>query len=243
MTTTATDVHDGAEHHGHFTPEQKDRKERMAVWLLIGGDAVFLALELFTWFYLRALNVSDGWRYSLATSSNQYPHCPGDSCSPINFTGEIPKIGSSWTLIVTVLALAAGAAVWWAEAIARKRVGRSMLVGALLLTTVLALAAVVAQFVQFQHLPVVEVINNATGSPIKMHLGTIMGTYASTALFYMGANIAHFLIVLLVALGLTLRASRGKYDASFYEIRLGRLFFVWVGLSTLVLSLVSILFA
>ncbi len=54
---------EGAENPGgeHESAFRRDQKERLLMWLLIAGDAFFLILELFTWFYLRALNTSGLW--------------------------------------------------------------------------------------------------------------------------------------------------------------------------------------
>jgi fumarate reductase subunit D len=46
----------------HETREQRHFKERIVVWIFISGDAVFLLMELFYWFYLRALNTDGMWR-------------------------------------------------------------------------------------------------------------------------------------------------------------------------------------
>jgi heme/copper-type cytochrome/quinol oxidase subunit 3 len=53
-----------AEHHAASygeTEESIERRQRLAVLLLIGADAVFALMLVFTYFYLRGLNVSDEW--------------------------------------------------------------------------------------------------------------------------------------------------------------------------------------
>ena len=54
----------------HETREQRHFKERLAVWLFIGGDLVFLLMELFFWFYLRALNTNGLWRGAACSKAN-----------------------------------------------------------------------------------------------------------------------------------------------------------------------------
>ena len=52
------------EHHTeshHLPPALVARQQRRAVLFFILADAVFFACMIFTYFYLRALNVNDGW--------------------------------------------------------------------------------------------------------------------------------------------------------------------------------------
>ena len=96
------------------------------------------------------------------------------------------------------------------------------------LGVIFVVAAIVWQIVQFQILP----------------FTTIQGTYASTFEFYMGSNIAHFLLALTVGFGLFNRSRIGKYeDGRWFQVHLSRIFFVWVAFSSAVLALVTVLFA
>ncbi len=79
----ADESHDGSHHE---TAEQRDQKERLAIWLFIAGDALFLLLELFTWFYLRALNTSGMWRGAACSKANP---CTDGLGNPI--TREVAK--------------------------------------------------------------------------------------------------------------------------------------------------------
>jgi hypothetical protein len=58
----------------------------------------------------------------------------------------------------------------------------------------------------------------------------------------MGSNLAHLLIVFLVTLGVAIRANKGLYATNWYQIRLARIWSVWVGISAVLLTAVSILF-
>lgn len=55
-----TAIHHEAESH-HMPPAVVANQQRHAVIYFIIGDAVFFACLVFTYFYLRALNVSGGW--------------------------------------------------------------------------------------------------------------------------------------------------------------------------------------
>ena len=51
-------AHDTEFHLHHDSPEAVGRRERLGVRLLIVADASFLFAMIFSWFYLRNLNVN-----------------------------------------------------------------------------------------------------------------------------------------------------------------------------------------
>lgn len=53
--------HEHAAESHHLPPAQVAHQQRRAVQLFIVADAVFFACMLFTYFYLRSLNVNGGW--------------------------------------------------------------------------------------------------------------------------------------------------------------------------------------
>jgi len=219
MSVTTPKVHPGVH---HDTPEQKDRKERTAVWLFIGGDMVFVALEIFTWFYLRGLNPNNGWRWVGSSAANPWTDMVGNT-----HTMEVPKASVAWTIGVSLLTLLVGLIAWWAEGLAKGKAKRSVVSGALGLTFLASLVAIGFQIAQFQVLP----------------FQTTWGTYASTFEFFMGSNLAHLIIVAIVCLGLWNRARQGKYDDHWYQIRLGRHFMVWVGSAAVILGAIAAFWA
>jgi hypothetical protein len=89
---------------------------------------------------------------------------------------------------------------------------------------VFCLVAIGLQIYQFQVLP----------------FTTIDGAYASLFEFFMGSNLAHFLLVLVIAVGLFNRSRIGKLEHSnWYQAHLGRLWSVWVAASATVLALIA----
>jgi len=60
VSTLEHDHEHAAESH-HLPPAQVARQQRQAVLFAILADAVFFACMLFTWFYLRSLDVDGGW--------------------------------------------------------------------------------------------------------------------------------------------------------------------------------------
>ena len=215
---------EGAENPGgqHETAYKRDQKERLALWLLIGGDLLFLVLEVFTWFYLRSLNVSGLWNGALCTKANP---CADGLGNPI--TAPIPKADPKHAIIIAVLTVIAAALVWVAEANAKKGSGKSSVAGAAWLAFAFMLAAVGWQIYQFQVLP----------------FTTIDGAYASTYEFFMGSTLAHLILLAFVGMGVAVRAGKGRYEGkTWYRIRLVRFFAVWIAISTVVLVSVAALF-
>jgi hypothetical protein len=108
----------------HESREQRHFKERIALWLFISGDAVFLLMELFYWFYLRALNTDGMWRGTACTKANP---CTDGLGNPI--THEIAKASPWYTFTIAVLAVIAATLVWGVERSAQRQAKRSVIGG------------------------------------------------------------------------------------------------------------------
>lgn len=207
----------------HETREERHLKERIALWLLIAGDGLFLLLELFTWFYLRALNTNGMWRGAACTKANP---CTDGLGNPI--TSEIPKAGLSWTLVIAALTVVAALVVWRVEVTAQRQAPRRIISATAGLAVLVVLAAIVVQCLQFGYLP----------------FTTIDGSYASSYEFFMGSTVAHLGLLAFVLLGLWLRARAGKYDGGYwFQVGLIRFVTVWIAVVTCVLAATVILFA
>jgi heme/copper-type cytochrome/quinol oxidase subunit 3 len=207
----------------HETREQRHFKERIVVWVFISGDAVFLLMELFYWFYLRALNTDGMWRG--VTCSKASP-CTDGLGNPI--THEIAKATPWYSVSIAVLAVIAAALIWGVERSAQRQLKRSAISRGAALGLAVLVAALVVQCLQFGHLP----------------FTTIDGTYASTFEFFMGSTLAHLLLLAFIVTGLWLRAGRGRYDdGHWYQVRIIRTFAVWLALSTCILAIVMSAFS
>jgi len=223
MSITEHDTHE--EHAGghHELPQDRHKKEHIALWLFIGGDAVFFMLEIFFWFYLRSLNTNGMWRGAACSKANA---CTDGLGNPI--TSPIPKAAAIHTLAIAVLILVSAAVIWFAEVQARQGASRKTTTPLVSLAVLFAVGAIIWQIVQFQVLP----------------FTTIDGTYASTFEFYMGSNLAHFGLVMFIGTGLMFRSRAGKFEnGNWYQLHLSRLWWVWVAVSSAILALVSVLFA
>ena len=247
MSVTEQNTHESHDDHGshghyaeggnhHDTPQAKHRKEHIALWLFIGGDAVFFMLELFFWFYLRANNTGGMWRAANCTKAAQAA-INGAGATASNMctdglgnaiTAPITKAAPIHTIAIAVLIVISAAFVWFMEVQARQGASRKATTPLAGLALIFVIAAIVWQIVQFQVLP----------------FTTVDGTYASTFEFYMGSNLAHFALVLTIALGVFNRSRKGLFEnGRWYQIHLSRLFWVWIAFSSAVLAAVAVLFA
>jgi heme/copper-type cytochrome/quinol oxidase subunit 3 len=235
---------DHGEHQGHYdeggdhhnSPQEKHRKEHIAVWLFIFGDVVFFLLEIFYWFYLRANNTAGMWRGAACTKgaiaviNGAGPTAKNECTDGLGnaITHIIPKASAVDTIVIVALMLISAGIIWFTEVQARQRASRKTTTPLAVLALIFVLAALGWQIYQFQVLP----------------FTTVQGTYASTFEYLMGSNVAHFFLVLVVGLGVMNRSRMGKYeDGRWYQVHLARLFWVWIALSCTVLGLVTIFFA
>ena len=157
----------------HESREQRHFKERMAVWLFIGGDLVFLLMELFFWFYLRALNTNGMWRGAACSKANP---CTDGLGNPI--TSEITKANPAYTLTIAGLTVIAALLIWRVEVASRRRPSAESSAASAALGLLFLLAAVAMQCIQFGKLP----------------FTTIDGSYASSFIFFMGSTLGHLLL-------------------------------------------------
>jgi heme/copper-type cytochrome/quinol oxidase subunit 3 len=207
----------------HETREQRHFKEHMAVWLFISGDAVFLLMELFYWFYLRALNTDGMWRGVACSNANP---CTDGLGNPI--THEIARANPWYSVSIAALAVVAAALTWTVERSVQRQASRGAVSGGAALGLVVLLAAVAVQCYQFGALP----------------FTTIDGTYASTFEFFMGSTLAHLILLAFILTGLWTRARLGRYDGGhWYQVRIVRIFAVWLAASTCILAIVMIAFS
>jgi heme/copper-type cytochrome/quinol oxidase subunit 3 len=207
----------------HETREQRHFKERLAIWIFISGDAVFLLMELFYWFYLRALNTGGMWRGVKCSAAKP---CTDGLGNPI--THEIAKSTPWYTVSIAVLVVIGAALVWGVERSAQRQSKRNAISAGAALGLVAILAAIVVQCYQFGVLP----------------FTTIDGTYASTFEFFMGSTLAHLLLLAFIVTGLWARARRGLYDGGhWYQVRIIRIFAAWLATSTCILAIVMIAFS
>ena len=197
--------------------------EHLGMWLFIGSDAVFLMLEVFSWFYLRFLNTNGMWRGVLCSPAKP---CLDGLGNPLNHA--IPAAGILYSLLVLVFTAIAVLLVYLVEMSSREQRGRSVIGRAAGLSLVFLLAAIAMSFYQFQHLP----------------FTTVDGAYASAYEFFIGSSLAHVIILAIVGLGVWNRARKGAYDdGRWYPVKLIRIFAAWVLFTVAVLAFFSTFFS
>jgi len=238
ITTTELDSHGHDDEHGHGhgpavpgaenpggeheSAVQRDNKERLMIGLFISGDALFLILELFAWFYLRSLNVNGMWNGAQCSKANP---CTDGLGNPI--VAQIPKANPLHSIAIAVLVIICAAFVWLAESLAKRQAGKRAVAGASGIAVLFLLGAVAWQIYQFQVLP----------------FTTIDGAYASTFEFFIGSTLAHLILLLFIVIGLWVRAGKGRYEGgTWYRVRIIRYFAVWIAVSSAILALTSTLF-
>ena len=215
--------HENAEGGHHETREQRHVKEHLATWIFIGGDAIFLALEIFSWFYLKALNTSGMWRCAACTKAN-----PGTDGLGNPITQEITKANPAYTLSIAGLVIVAALLFWGVESAARRREARATIALWGAAAALFLLAAAALQSYQFTTLP----------------FSTIDGSYASCFTFFMGSTLAHVLLLSFIGIGVWSRSRLGRYDEGhWYQVRIVRIFAVWIAVSTSILAIVMVGFA
>ena len=208
----------------HETREQRHFKERIAVWLFISGDAVFLLMELFYWFYLRALNTDGMWRGASCSKANP---CTDGLGNPI--TQEIAKANPWYTVSIAVLVVIAAALVWGVERSAQRQSKRSVISGGAAIGLVVLVAAIVVQCYQFgvtaRSPPLTEPMRRPSSSSWARRWPT--SSCSGSSLQDCGPGHA-----------------RGRYDdGHWYQVRIIRIFSVWLAVSTCILAIVMIAFS
>ena len=234
MTVTTTDHDDGhgdgadhAEGHEgghHESPVKKDHKERLALWLFISGDALFLLLDTVH----LVLSAGPEHRRAVAGAAcSKANPCTDGLGNPIvsgDPEGEPGLLGGAWPPWPWLGLCWSG---WWSGPPATTE-SRSVISGVALLAFLALLATVGFQIYQFQVLP----------------FTTIDGSYASTYIFFMGSTLAHLILLTFIGFGLWMRAHQGKYDdGRWFQVRIIRFFAVWIAVSAVILTVVSSLFA
>lgn len=207
-------------HEHHERPEERHIKEFLGLWLFIGGDLLFTALEIFTWIYLRALNTNGLWRG--AQCSVAHP-CTNGNGNPI--THEIATASALYPWLAAALVTAAAALCWRMERRARDDQPFGALVGASATATA---AGVAVMALNFANLP----------------FTTVDGAYASCYEFVAASTLAHLLMLLFVMGGMGNRARLGLYgDRRWHRVRIIKMFATWIAVSSAVLALLVTAFA
>jgi heme/copper-type cytochrome/quinol oxidase subunit 3 len=234
--------HGGGEGHGggddgghHESPEVIDGRQRMAVWLFIGGDIVLLAGLMFTYLYLRGTNTDGHWMNMVGYTGHPWSYynnilfVKGGSL-PNPTTVSVGPISAGFYWLVTLVTVVSAGVLWFGERSLRMSKNAKAFMPIALLATVVAVVAVVLTIVQLRQIPEIFVTQNDSAYMAYT-------AYSSAILVLEGSALVHLVILAFLGLGLTIRTSRGVISGDkWYQVRLVRLFWVWVAISSVVVA-------
>lgn len=194
----STVEHEAVSH--HLPPAVVAHQQRRVVQLFILADAVVFACLLFSYYYLRSLNVDNGW-------------LPSDA--------QTAQSGLVWaiTAVTVVSALAYRSAETAIRRDQRSRFLTRALIG--LILVVLALALMIYQAMTW---------------PILMS----DGAYASVFIVMAGVQTVHLVVLLVIAIGIWNRGTKGKLDhGNDNHATLVGYFWYWVTLTSVLGALTT----
>jgi heme/copper-type cytochrome/quinol oxidase subunit 3 len=227
----------------HESPEVVDGRQRMAIWLFIGGDIITTSALLFTYLYLRGVNTGGHWMSMLGYPGPQMAHghtyayyenalsSSAGLANPTTVMVSKVSVGLNW--MVTLLVVVSALIVWGAEKNLRRTRNRHHYSRWAALATAVTIVAVWLTFKQLQNLPQIFVATNDSQTMSYT-------TYDSSMMVIIGSGLLHLFLLTFLGVGLTLRSSRGAINGhKWHQARLVRLFWVWVGISSVVVSAVT----
>jgi heme/copper-type cytochrome/quinol oxidase subunit 3 len=233
-----SEVHGGEDGGHHDPPEKVDARQRLGIWLFIGADVITLAALLFTYLYLRGVN-TDGhwmamWGYKGSLHTYEYwmnAALAGTLKNPTYVHVGVVSAGLQW-LLTAITAVSAGV-LWLGEKSLRATKNAKAFSSTALLAMLLTFAGMAVGAVLLSDLPQIFVQINDS---IVMNYTT----YDSAMMAILGSTIVHLGLLAFLALGLAIRSARGAITGDkWYQVRLVRFFWVWVAISSVVVTLIT----
>lgn len=240
LTSKAEDDTDQHSHHDyHVEPvEVVDARQRMAVWLFIGGDIVGMSALLFTYLYLRGVNTGGHWMSMLGYVGHSYAYYynildvkGGSLPNPtLIHVGTLSSV-VNWTISLVVVVSAA--LIWLAERGLRATKNARSYASLSALATAVIVVGIILSIVQLRSIPQIFVANN--DSQVMAYT-----SYDSAMMAVVGSGLIHLAVLFFLGLGVTIRSARGVLTGEkWYQARLVRLFWVWVATSFVIISFVT----
>ena len=228
--------HEGGGH--HESPEKVDGRERLGIWLFIGADIITVAALLFTYLYLRGVDTNNHWMMLQGYKGSLHTYQDWENLLNNGNIGNPKDIyigplsaGLQW--LVTLITVASAAVLWLGEKGLRATKNAKAFSPMALVAMVLALAGVAIAAVQLSDIPQVFV---AVNDSITMSYTT----YDSAMMAIIASTLGHLVILAFLGLGLAIRSARGVVSGDrWYQVRLVRYFWVWVAISSIVVSLIT----
>ena len=228
--------HEGGGH--HESPEKVDGRERLGIWLFIGADIITVAALLFTYLYLRGVDTNNHWMMLQGYKGSLHTYQDWENLLNNGNIGNprdiyIGPLSAGLQWLVTLITVASAAVLWLGEKGLRATKNAKAFSPMALVAMVLALAGVAIAAVQLSDIPQVFV---AVNDSITMSYTT----YDSAMMAIIASTLGHLVILAFLGLGLAIRSARGVVSGDrWYQVRLVRYFWVWVAISSIVVSLIT----
>ena len=220
----------------HESPEVVDGRQRLGVWLLIGGDIIIVAALLFTYLYLRGVNTSGHWMSLVGYKGHSYAYYENIANGSVGLPApkliHVGPMGAGLEWVITVVTIVSAAIIWQAERALRATKNAKAYSTMAAIATVVTLVAIVLTIIQMRSIPTVMVGTNDSQ-------GMAYTAYDSAFLALAGSGLFHLVILAFLGLGLTIRSSKGVINGDhWYQARLVRFFWVWIATSSIVVTAV-----
>jgi heme/copper-type cytochrome/quinol oxidase subunit 3 len=232
-----SEMHGGVPGH-HEDPETVDARQRLGIWLFIGADVIVVAALLFTYLYLRGTDTSGHWMSMSGYKGSLHTYekfsdmaDAGTLKDPTTIYTGVLSVGLQW--LAAALTVVSAGVVWLAERGLRKTKNTKAFAAVVVVATLVALGGVLVSAIQLHEIPQVFVAVNDSYTMSYTAYDSAMLAIIASALF-------HLVVVAFLGLGLTIRATRGVINGDkWYQARLVRLYWVWVAISAVVVTLIT----
>jgi heme/copper-type cytochrome/quinol oxidase subunit 3 len=221
----------------HESPEVIDSRQRLGVWLFIGGDIIIVAALLFTYLYLRGVNTSGHWMSLLGYKGHSYAFYENIENGSVGLPApkliHVGPMGAGLEWVIALVTVVSAGIVWQAERALRATKNAKAFSTMAAVATLVAVVAIVLAIVQLRQVPEVFVSANDTQ-------GMAYTAYDSAFLAIAGSGLVHLVILTFLGLGLTIRSSKGLINGErWFQARLVRLFWVWIAASSVIVAAVT----
>ncbi|MCU1363756.1 MAG: hypothetical protein JWM55_1584 [Acidimicrobiaceae bacterium] len=222
----------------HDSPEKVDGRERLGVWLFIGADVVTVGALLFTYLYLRAVDTAGHWMnmwgYQGSLHTYQYwanAAANGTLKNPTLIHVGTVSAGLQW--LVAAITVLSALLLWVGEKGLRANKNAKSFSATAVVAALLPVVGIIFTAVLLKDLPQIFVSINDSNTMSYT-------TYDSAMMALLSSTIFHLVILTFLGLGLSIRAARGVVSGDrWYQVRLVRMFWVWVALSSVVATLIT----
>ena len=195
------------------------RRGRVGLWLMIVADVAGTIALLISYTYLWSLNVNGGW-------------APPGARVPFTESNTGPqKADATWAAewpfwVILLLVLLSTVAMWWSYKAVKAGFEAAAVTGAVL-STLLMVAALIAQWIQITTFP----------------FGPSDGAYGSAVILLCASNLFHMLLVLFLLVGIVNRTRKGLISQDVnYQSQAVSYYMTWVVVAVLLGALVTTFF-